>query len=134
MSNSVTLWSAACQVPLSSVISWSLRKFRSPEEGNGNPLQYSCLENSVDRGAWRATVYGVAKSQTWLAFVNNASINMEVQISLWDNGFITFGYIARRDCWILRQFFFVNSWGTHILFPIMAIPVYILTKGIQSKL
>ena len=31
---------------------------------NGNPLQYSCLENSMDRGAWRATVHGVAKSQT----------------------------------------------------------------------
>ena len=37
---------------------------RSPEEGNGNPLQYSCLENSMDRGAWQATVHGVAKSQT----------------------------------------------------------------------
>ena len=35
---------------------------RSPGEGNGNPLQYSCLENSMDRRAWRATVYGVAKS------------------------------------------------------------------------
>ena len=34
---------------------------RSPGEGNGNPLQYSCLENSMDRGAWRATVHGVAK-------------------------------------------------------------------------
>ena len=34
---------------------------RSPGEGNGNPLQYSCLENPVDRGAWRATVHGVAK-------------------------------------------------------------------------
>ena len=33
-------------------------------EGNGNPLQYSCLENSVDGGAWWATVHGVAKSQT----------------------------------------------------------------------
>ena len=32
---------------------------RSPGEGNGNPLQYSCLENSIDRGAWHATVYGV---------------------------------------------------------------------------
>ena len=32
--------------------------------GNGNPLQYSCLENSVDRGAWEATGHGVAKSQT----------------------------------------------------------------------
>ena len=37
---------------------------RYPEEGNGNPLQYSGLENPMDRGAWWATVYGVAKSQT----------------------------------------------------------------------
>ena len=37
---------------------------RSPGEGNGNPLQYSCLENSMDRGAWQATVHGVTKSQT----------------------------------------------------------------------
>ena len=35
---------------------------RSPEEGNGNPLQYSCLENPVDGGTWQATVHGVAKS------------------------------------------------------------------------
>ena len=37
---------------------------RSPGEGNGNPLQYSCLENPMDSGAWWATVHGVAKSQT----------------------------------------------------------------------
>ena len=37
---------------------------RSPGEENGNPLQYSCQENSMDRGAWRATVHRVAKSQT----------------------------------------------------------------------
>ena len=36
----------------------------SPGEGNGNPLQYSCLENSMDGGAWWATVHGVAKSWT----------------------------------------------------------------------
>ena len=35
---------------------------RSPGEGNGNPLQYSCLENPMDGGAWHATVYGVTKS------------------------------------------------------------------------
>ena len=34
---------------------------RSPGEGNGNPLQYSCLENPMDRGAWHATVHGVAR-------------------------------------------------------------------------
>ena len=39
---------------------------RSPGEGNGNLLQYSYLENSMDRGAWWATVHGVAKSQIWL--------------------------------------------------------------------
>ena len=37
---------------------------RSPGGGHGNPLQYSCLESPIDRGAWRATVRGVAKSQT----------------------------------------------------------------------
>ena len=39
---------------------------RSPGEGNGTPLQYSCLENPMDRGAWQATVYRVTKSQTRL--------------------------------------------------------------------
>ena len=39
----------------------SLGLGRSPGEGNGNPLQYSCLENPIDRGAWWATVLGVAK-------------------------------------------------------------------------
>ena len=40
---------------------------RSPGEGNGNPLQYSCLENPMDKGAWWATIHGVAKSQTRLS-------------------------------------------------------------------
>ena len=39
---------------------------RSPEGGHGNSLQYSCLEDPMDRGAWQATGYGVAKSQTQL--------------------------------------------------------------------
>ena len=39
---------------------------RSPGGGNGDPLQYSCLDNPMDGGAWRATVHGVAKSQTQL--------------------------------------------------------------------
>ena len=40
---------------------------RSPGEGDGNPLQYSCLGNPMKRGAWWATVHGVAKSQTQLS-------------------------------------------------------------------
>ena len=40
---------------------------RSPGEGHGNQLQYSCRENPMDRGAWRATVHGVTESQTQLS-------------------------------------------------------------------
>ena len=40
---------------------------RSPGEGNGYLLQYSCLENSIDRGAWQTTVHGVTKSQAQLS-------------------------------------------------------------------
>ena len=43
---------------------------RSPGEGNGNPLQYSYLEEPIDRGAWRAIVHGVTKNQTWLKQLN----------------------------------------------------------------
>ena len=43
------------------------RSGRSPREGNGYPLQYSCPENPMDRGAWWATVHGVPKSQSWLS-------------------------------------------------------------------
>ena len=42
-------------------------------EGNGNPLQYSCLENPVDTGAWWAAVYGVAQSQTRLKRLSRSS-------------------------------------------------------------
>ena len=46
----------------------SLSGERSPgERNNGNPLHYSCLENPMDRGAWRATVHGVTKSRTRLS-------------------------------------------------------------------
>ena len=41
---------------------------RSPGEGHSNPLQYSCLENPMDGGAWRTTVHGVAKSRTRLSY------------------------------------------------------------------
>ena len=51
----------ACNVgDLGSIPGWE----RSPGEGNGYPLQYSYLENSMDRGAWWPTVHGVAKNQT----------------------------------------------------------------------
>ena len=43
---------------------------RFPGEGNGNPLQYSCLENPMERGAWLPTIHEVAKSQTWLKWLS----------------------------------------------------------------
>ena len=47
---------------------------RSPGEGNGNPLQYSCPENPMDRGAWGAIVHGVAKSRTRLSDFSSAQL------------------------------------------------------------
>ena len=52
---------SACHAgDLRSIPEWG----RSPGEGNGNPVQYSCLENSLDREAWQAAVHGVVKSWT----------------------------------------------------------------------
>ena len=53
---------------------------RSPGEGNGNPLQYSCLENPMDRGAWWATVYGVAKSRTRLSDFTSLSLSEKLLV------------------------------------------------------
>ena len=51
---------------------------RSPGEGNGNPLQYSCLENPMEGGAWQATVHGVTKSRTQLSdFTFNTDITFK---------------------------------------------------------
>ena len=55
---------SACSAGDPSLIPWW---GRSPGEGNGNPLQYFCLENLMDRGAWWAIVHGVSKSQTRLS-------------------------------------------------------------------
>ena len=54
---------SAMQETPSSIPGWG----RSPGEGNGNPLQYSCLRNPTGRGAWRATAHGVTKSPTRLS-------------------------------------------------------------------
>ena len=48
---------------------------RSPGGENGNPLQYSCLENAMDREAWWAAVHGVAKSWTWLSIYTHKKVS-----------------------------------------------------------
>ena len=52
---------------------------RSLGEGHGNPLQYSCLENPMDRGAWQATVCRVAKSRTWLKWLDKHESGKDLQ-------------------------------------------------------
>ena len=51
-----------------------LESERAPGEGDGNPLQYSCLENSMDRGAWWATVHEVVKSWTQLSTLSHTQL------------------------------------------------------------
>ena len=58
------------------------------EEGNGSPLQYSCLENSMDRGAWKATVHGVAKSWTRLSDCHSLIISYWYNIKEIEKTFI----------------------------------------------
>ena len=56
---------------------------RSPGEGNGNPLQYSCPENPMNRGTWWATVHGVAKSRTRLSDLTfNFNISKRIEIPM----------------------------------------------------
>ena len=68
------------------------RSGKSPEGGYGNPLRYSYLENPVDRGVWQVTVYGVAKSWTWLSeythinsyfLFHRVQIDFQVFLKLW---------------------------------------------------
>ena len=57
---------------------------RSPREGNGNPLQYSCLENSIDRVAWWTTVHRVTKSQTRLSdYTFDYTFNKDTDTGKW---------------------------------------------------
>ena len=67
---------------------------RSSGEGNGNPLQYSCLENPMDGGAWQATVHGVAKSQTRLSHFISLQQSCKYFHFLFANVFFLFVYIG----------------------------------------
>ena len=53
---------------------------KSPGEGNGNPFQYSCLENPMDRGAWWATVHGVTKS--WMQLITECSKEDQQEVGM----------------------------------------------------
>ena len=78
---------------------------RSPGGENGNPLQYSCLEKPMDRGAWQATVHGVAKSQTWLRYWAHTHDMPFAQIT-----FVSFSKFYSKEiiwkvkyCWVIYE-------------------------------
>ena len=75
---------------------------RSSGEGNGNPLQYSCLENSMDRGIWGATLLGVAKSRTWLSthYIFSISISNAILLCYHWNHLIFFLFMERSGIYI----------------------------------
>ena len=81
---------------------------RSPGEGNGNLLQYSCLGNLIDRGAWRATVHGIAKGLDTTCQLNKSNNKSHLlylcrhTVSLWDCS------IAPEHLWSL--FILIDSW------------------------
>ena len=82
-----------------------LRSGRSPEGGNGNPLQYSCLENLMDRGAWWPTIHGFAKRDDWsnLAHVHAHMLYMNIVRRVNPK-------ISLNKKKILFSFYFVSIW------------------------
>ena len=79
------------------------RSGRFPEVGNGNPLQYSCLGNPMDSGAWWATVHGVAKSQTQLstqALIDYIWIGMTVAEIIWRD----LQSVVCQEFWVKAKF------------------------------
>ena len=71
----------ACQCRRCKTRSFIPGSGRSPGGGHGNPLQYSCLGNPMDRGAWRATVHRIAESQTRLTRVNKLTVTNLTNLS-----------------------------------------------------
>ena len=84
---------------------------RSPGGGHGKPLQYSCLENSMNRGAWRATVHWVAISRTWFSHLNNRLDKpwpshltiLDLSCCICETGTVTELYFLRLQ-WGLRRY------------------------------
>ena len=80
---------------------------RSPGEGNDNPLQYSCLENPMERGAWKAAVHGVTESQTWLSdWPHKLELTCRTRLTeeCWD----THPQLCLSRCWKDLIWYFVH--------------------------
>ena len=86
-------------------------------EGNGNPLQYSCLENSRDRGAWWAAVYGVTQSQTRRKWLSSSSID---------------GHLGCFHVLAIANSTAVNT-GIHVSFLVLVSSGYMPSSGIVGS-
>ena len=95
---------------------------RSPGEGNGNPLQYSCLENPKDRGAWWASVHGVAKSRTRLSDWTELNWWYDVSNHYPQHPFFFFFFFVFSLRWYLRRDLWLFGWVT--LFSMVS-PMYV---------
>ena len=90
----------------------SLGQEDSPGEENGNPLQYSCLENPMDGGAWWAIVHGVTKSWTWLS---DFTFTFMIFLNPFHYGFLLFIFTCKEPCLLSlglsqKQFFCKHLW------------------------
>ena len=95
-------------------------------EGNGNPLLYSCLENSMDRGAWQATVHGIPKSWTWLNdFHFHFSVENSMAISLKNEHWIVI-WSSSSTSWCIKKVK-VRTW-TDVCIPMFLVTLFIVAK------
>ena len=105
---------------------------RSPGEGIGNPLQYSCLENSMNAGAWWATVHGAAKSRTQLSDVTFTFLSLSwtlgckylFELEFSPDIYVGMGFLNRT----VTIFSFL---GNSILLSIVVVPIYIPTSNVK---
>ena len=99
---------------------------RSPGKGNGNPLQYYCLKNPMDRGAWQATVHGVAKSQTRLrdrAYIFFSTGQVLLSALSWCSTciFVSEGVFLM---YLWREMYSTSTYSSTILFSFPIIPSF----------
>ena len=94
------------------------RMGRSPGGGHGKPLQYSCMENPIDRGAWHAIVHGITKSRTWLKQLSTEHTWM------YFNLYLSKKYFKKQT---FSKYFLISLPPIHIVFYFIVTNVYFLS-------
>ena len=89
---------------------WTELNWNQWWEGNGNPLQYCCLENSLDRGAWWAAIHGVAQNRTWLKWLSSSSKPM----MMWPRVVEVKNHSKKHMQWVAISFSRGYSWPTQV--------------------